>query len=173
MSSQNKLIYLSREQFAELFNTGSVTANGHTIEYNENDIYAVEDDDQGGYIYRHNLVISLGSPNVDNGVTARATVYTRTSTPFTVDTLKTYLQENGMAAPTHVLTDDIPTLACNGFCGNLTISAANETYYNATVECIYYDEQGGQCVGLVVVPGTNLKVVMVVDGVSDNHITVF
>lgn len=39
MSNLNQIVYLTEEQYLELMNNGSVTVNGVTVTYNENDIY--------------------------------------------------------------------------------------------------------------------------------------
>lgn len=39
MSSLNKIVYLSEEQYQTLINSGTLTVDGNTITYNENDLY--------------------------------------------------------------------------------------------------------------------------------------
>lgn len=41
-----KIVYLTEEQAQTLFNTGSVTSNGITVNYNDNDLYVTSDDIQ-------------------------------------------------------------------------------------------------------------------------------
>lgn len=39
-----KIVYLTEEQAQTLFNTGTVTSNGITVNYNDNDLYVTSDD---------------------------------------------------------------------------------------------------------------------------------
>ena len=41
-----KIVYLTEEQAQTLFNTGSVTSNGITVNYDDNDLYVTSDDIQ-------------------------------------------------------------------------------------------------------------------------------
>lgn len=41
-----KIVYLTEEQAQTLFSTGSVTSNGITVNYNDNDLYVTSDDIQ-------------------------------------------------------------------------------------------------------------------------------
>lgn len=43
MSNLNQIVYLTEVQYLELMNNGSVTVNGVTVTYNENDIYITPD----------------------------------------------------------------------------------------------------------------------------------
>lgn len=74
MANLTKIVYLSEAQKDELFTNGTVTANGQTITYNDNDLYVTSGD------YDTNRKIWLtGIATVPTGATAGDIVLVQTS----------------------------------------------------------------------------------------------
>ena len=64
MANLGKIVYLSEAQKDELFENGSVTSNGTTITYNENDIYVTPSSDIIDIRVNGTSVVSSGVANV-------------------------------------------------------------------------------------------------------------
>ena len=64
MANLGKIVYLSEAQKDELFENGSVTSNGTTITYNENDIYVTPSSDIIDIRVNGTSIVSSGVANV-------------------------------------------------------------------------------------------------------------
>lgn len=70
-----KIVYLTEEQAQTLFNTGSVTSNGITVNYNDNDLYVTEDDGRAEGL-KHSLTFGNGTYVFDGTADVTVPVYT-------------------------------------------------------------------------------------------------
>lgn len=121
MAQANKLVSLTREQFNTLVTNGTLTANGVTIEFNENDIYLTPQPSyyeqvdgvlmpstagtlatqewvnaNGGKIYEHNLLLTFGYEE-DFSAYAKITIPSKSAIAFTKEQVTTYLlARNGL-----------------------------------------------------------------------------
>lgn len=82
MANLGKIIYLSEAQKNELFINGSVTSNGTTITYNENDIYVTPDKSIDTIRLNGNTYTPLNG-SVDLGAIGNGLVFTETITETT------------------------------------------------------------------------------------------
>ncbi len=72
MANLGKIVYLSEAQKDELFENGSVTSNGTTITYNENDIYVTPSSDIIDIRVNGTSIVSSGVANIPIATTTEA-----------------------------------------------------------------------------------------------------
>lgn len=70
MANLQKIVYLSAADYAALIKDGSITKNGRTIIYSDNDLYITPDSGSGGGgggVLAHKLTFGAGGEYVFDG----------------------------------------------------------------------------------------------------------